>query len=99
MRDIGVTGVQTCALPISAEAHGADAVSLINTLRGMALDPDVRFQRAPRPWLGGGTGGVSGPAGRAIALAQEIGRASCRGRVEMSVVAVSLKKKIVTDWI
>ena len=49
----------------AAEAAGADAVSLINTLRGMALHPRTR-----EPWLGGGTGGVSGPAVRAIALAQ-----------------------------
>jgi dihydroorotate dehydrogenase (NAD+) catalytic subunit len=50
----------------AAEAHGADAVSLINTLRGMAFDP----RRPGVPWLGGGTGGVSGPAVRAVALAQ-----------------------------
>jgi dihydroorotate dehydrogenase (NAD+) catalytic subunit len=49
----------------AAEHAGADAVSLINTLRGMALDP-----RTGQPWLGGVTGGVSGPAVRAIALAQ-----------------------------
>jgi len=49
----------------SAEAAGASAVSLINTLRGMALDPDTG-----EPWLGGVTGGVSGPAVRAVALAQ-----------------------------
>jgi dihydroorotate dehydrogenase (NAD+) catalytic subunit len=49
----------------AAEAAGASALSLINTVRGMALDP-----RSGRPWLGGGTGGVSGPAVRAIALAQ-----------------------------
>ena len=49
----------------AAESAGADAISLINTLRGMALDP-----RTAEPWLGGGTGGVSGPAVRAIALAQ-----------------------------
>ncbi len=49
----------------AAEHAGADAVSLINTLRGMALDP-----RTGRPWLGGVTGGVSGAAVRAIALAQ-----------------------------
>jgi dihydroorotate dehydrogenase (NAD+) catalytic subunit len=59
-----------CASPAdvaaAAEQHGADAVSLINTLRGMALDPD----RPGEPWLGGGTGGVSGPAVRAIALTQ-----------------------------
>jgi len=50
----------------AAEAAGADAVSLINTLRAFAPHP-----RLPRtPWLGGGTGGLSGPAVRAVALAQ-----------------------------
>jgi len=49
----------------AAEAGGADAVSLINTLRGMASHPRER-----RPWLGAGTGGLSGPAIRPIALAQ-----------------------------
>jgi dihydroorotate dehydrogenase (NAD+) catalytic subunit len=59
-----------CASPAdiagAAEQHGADALSLINTLRGMAMDP----HRPGEPWLGGGTGGVSGPAVRAIALSQ-----------------------------
>jgi dihydroorotate dehydrogenase (NAD+) catalytic subunit len=50
----------------AAEDHGADAVSLVNTLRGMAMHP----RHPGRPWLGGGTGGVSGPAVRAVALAQ-----------------------------
>ena len=53
------------AVAVAAEHSGADAVSLINTVRGMALDP-----RTGQPWLGGVTGGVSGPAVRAIALAQ-----------------------------
>ena len=53
------------AVARAAQDAGADAVSLINTLRGMALDPATG-----EPWLGGGTGGVSGPAVRAIALAQ-----------------------------
>jgi dihydroorotate dehydrogenase (NAD+) catalytic subunit len=53
------------AVAVAAEEAGADAVSLVNTLKGMALDPATR-----RPWLGGGTGGVSGPAIRAIALEQ-----------------------------
>jgi dihydroorotate dehydrogenase (NAD+) catalytic subunit len=56
-----------CASPAevahAAEQHGSDAVSLINTLRGMAMHEG-------RPWLGGTTGGVSGPAVRAIALSQ-----------------------------
>jgi len=62
-----------CASPakvaLAAEEHGADAVSLINTLRAMALHPDPG-SRPPKPWLGGGTGGMSGPAVRAVAVAQ-----------------------------
>jgi dihydroorotate dehydrogenase (NAD+) catalytic subunit len=53
------------AVARAAQEAGADAVSLINTLRGMAFDP-----RTGEPWLGGNTGGVSGPAVRAVALAQ-----------------------------
>jgi dihydroorotate dehydrogenase (NAD+) catalytic subunit len=53
------------AVAAAAEGAGADAVSLVNTLKGMALDPRTR-----RPWLGGGTGGLSGPAIRAVALEQ-----------------------------
>ena len=53
------------AVAKAAEQAGADAVSLINTLRGMAFDP-----RTGRAWLGGVTGGVSGAAVRAVALAQ-----------------------------
>jgi dihydroorotate dehydrogenase (NAD+) catalytic subunit len=44
---------------------GADAVSLINTLGAVAFDPDKGDR-----WLGGGTGGLSGPAVKAVALAQ-----------------------------
>ena len=53
------------AVAIAAQREGADAISLINTIRGMALHP-----RTSEPWLGGTTGGVSGPAVRAVALAQ-----------------------------
>ena len=53
------------AVARAAEEAGADALSLINTLKGMALDP-----RTAQPWLGGTTGGVSGPAVRAIGLEQ-----------------------------
>jgi dihydroorotate dehydrogenase (NAD+) catalytic subunit len=53
------------AVAAAAQEAGADAVSLVNTLKGMALDPATR-----RPWLGGVTGGVSGPAVRAVALEQ-----------------------------
>jgi dihydroorotate dehydrogenase (NAD+) catalytic subunit len=60
------------AVAAAAEAAGADAVSLINTLRGMAVNPGTG-----EPWLGGRTGGVSGPAVRAIALAQ-VGEVAAR---------------------
>ncbi len=53
------------AVAYAAQEAGASAVSLINTIRGMALRPGTA-----QPWLGGVTGGVSGPAVRAIALAQ-----------------------------
>jgi dihydroorotate dehydrogenase (NAD+) catalytic subunit len=52
-----------------AQAGGADAVSLINTLRAMGL-ARRRDGRGAGPWLGGGMGGLSGPAVRAVALAQ-----------------------------
>jgi dihydroorotate dehydrogenase (NAD+) catalytic subunit len=50
---------------LAAEEGGADSVSLINTLRASAIDPE-----SGNRWLGAGTGGLSGPAIRAVALAQ-----------------------------
>ena len=47
----------------AAEAAGADAISLINTLLGMAID--IRSQR---PVLGNITGGLSGPCIKPVAL-------------------------------
>jgi dihydroorotate dehydrogenase (NAD+) catalytic subunit len=64
----------------AAAEGGADAISLINTMRAVALAPD-----SGEPWLGGGTGGLSGPAVRAIALAQ-IGAVS--SAVSVPVVAM-----------
>jgi dihydroorotate dehydrogenase (NAD+) catalytic subunit len=49
----------------AAVEGGADSISLINTLRASALAPETG-----EPWLGGGTGGLSGPAVRGVALAQ-----------------------------
>jgi dihydroorotate dehydrogenase (NAD+) catalytic subunit len=65
----------------AAEAEGADAVSLINTLRATAQHPDG----SGRPWLGGVTGGMSGPAIRAVALAQVTAVAT---RVSIPVVGM-----------
>jgi dihydroorotate dehydrogenase (NAD+) catalytic subunit len=53
------------AVAAAAEAGGADAVSLINTLRATGPHPGTL-----RPWLGAGSGGLSGPAVRPIALDQ-----------------------------
>ena len=47
----------------SVENEGADAVSLINTLMGMAIDVEHR-----RPYLSTITGGLSGPAVRPVAV-------------------------------
>ena len=53
----------------AAQEAGADAVSLINTLRAYAPHPNIR-SHPPAAWLGNETGGLSGPAIRAVALAQ-----------------------------
>ena len=65
----------------AAEASGADAVSLINTLRAFAVDP----RRPGKAWLGGGTGGQSGPAIRSVALAQTSAVAAA---IELPIVAM-----------
>jgi dihydroorotate dehydrogenase (NAD+) catalytic subunit len=49
----------------AAEQGGADAVSLVNTLAAVAMDPGTLDA-----WLGAGSGGLSGPAIRAFALGQ-----------------------------
>jgi dihydroorotate dehydrogenase (NAD+) catalytic subunit len=45
------------------EGEGADSISLINTITGMAIDIETR-----RPKLANITGGLSGPAIRPVAL-------------------------------
>jgi dihydroorotate dehydrogenase (NAD+) catalytic subunit len=52
------------AIGRAAEGEGADALSAINTLRGMAIDAAAR-----RPRLASVTGGLSGPAIKPVALA------------------------------
>ncbi|KGO00041.1 diguanylate cyclase [Porphyromonas macacae] len=47
----------------AVEAEGADAISMINTLLGMAIDAESR-----RPLLSTITGGLSGPAVKPVAL-------------------------------
>lgn len=52
-----------CEIAKAAEDAGADALSLINTLTGMAYDLETQ-----KPYLGNITGGLSGPAIKPIAL-------------------------------
>jgi dihydroorotate dehydrogenase (NAD+) catalytic subunit len=50
---------------VAAEQGGADAVSLINTLKASAIDPATG-----QPGIAAGHGGLSGPAVRPVAVAQ-----------------------------
>ena len=62
-----------------AEA-GADGLTLVNTLRGLTLDPD-----SLRPRLGLASGGASGPALRPIALACVY---ACANAVDLPIVGM-----------
>jgi len=64
----------------AAEASGADGLSLVNTIRGLALD-----ERTLRPVLARGAGGLSGPALRPIALAAVY---ACRRVTKLPIVGM-----------
>ncbi|MDX6633996.1 MAG: dihydroorotate dehydrogenase catalytic subunit [Solirubrobacterales bacterium] len=68
------------AVAVAAEEGGADAVSLINTLKASAIDPATR-----RPALAAGHGGLSGPAVRPIALQQ---LRAVRAAVELPLIGM-----------
>jgi dihydroorotate dehydrogenase (NAD+) catalytic subunit len=61
-------------------ASGADGLSLVNTMRGLALDPETLAPRLAR-----GAGGYSGPALRPIALACVF---ACAQAVEVPIVGM-----------
>src|SRR2546428_11286395 len=83
IRDLIVTGVQTCALPISRPLR----LPRPPARRGHPARAGGRGRRS-------GRGGLRGlPDLTVHHVPDEIGRASCRGRGEISVVAVSLKRK------
>lgn len=67
-------------IAVAAEAAGADALSMINTLLGMAIDVNSK-----KPWLGRMVGGLSGPAIRPIAV-ERIFR--CYKRVKIPIVGM-----------
>lgn len=56
-----VTSIEDIAL--AAQAAGADALSMINTLVGMAINVESR-----KPWLAKQRGGLSGPAIKPVAI-------------------------------
>jgi dihydroorotate dehydrogenase (NAD+) catalytic subunit len=64
----------------AVEAAGADGLSLVNTIRGLALDP-----RTLQPRLGSAVGGYSGPALKPIALQCVY---ACAGAVDLPIVAM-----------
>src|SRR3712207_7109915 len=87
IRDMGVTGVQTCALPIfRITFHPLDGKQVCRLIA----------EPAPRPvWVKEGAEEHlyirSGNSTRRLSTREaQIGRASCRERVQISVSAVSL---------
>lgn len=64
----------------AAEAAGADGLSLVNTIRGLAID-----ERTLRPKLARGVGGYSGPALKPIALAAVY---ACYSATRIPIVAM-----------
>src|SRR5688572_32941616 len=80
IRDLTVTGVQTCALPIFAAGLSLNCSHIV-TPSSTASTPIARK-----------LGGVNGS--RPNRLRTEIGRASCREREEITVVAGSQKKRL-----
>jgi dihydroorotate dehydrogenase (NAD+) catalytic subunit len=64
----------------AVEAAGADGLSLVNTIRGLALD-----EQTLRPRLARGVGGYSGPALKPIALAAVY---ACRRATELPIVGM-----------
>jgi len=67
------------SIAVAAEREGADAVSLINTIKAAPILTDGSR------WLGAGSGGLSGPAVRTIALKQV---ADVAAAVEIPVVGM-----------
>src|SRR3712207_8481922 len=96
IRDIGVTGVQTCALPIFVQALDVLVSAWLVVLEApvphelrQVLVTALRLRK--NGWRDRVVCGPEiGP--------REIRRASCRESVEISVVAVSLKKKPLSGY-
>src|SRR5437016_8905375 len=89
IRDWSVTGVQTCALPIFCISVGAAScrfrIESISIVAPAAHAAEAASERQPE----NNGSSRTAPSG----ASKEIGRASCRERVEISVVGGALKKK------
>jgi dihydroorotate dehydrogenase (NAD+) catalytic subunit len=70
---------------LAAASSGADALSLINTITGMSIDTRKR-----RPALANGTGGVSGPAVKPVALrlVYEVAREVQSSHLQVPIVGI-----------
>src|SRR3712207_7045998 len=97
IRDIGVTGVQTCALPIyPARRSGPGSAS--RSARSWSTGPRARPSTAPAGASPGGrTPPGNGPSCSRRPPSSQNGRASGRERVEISAGALSLKKNSLCD--
>src|SRR2546429_8204102 len=94
IRDVAVTGVQTCALPISGCQRGNGRIS-VRTERRCSLGAPicVGCKSRSRENCRGGRAADRAPQTRSEQTGTEIGRAAGRGRGEKSVGGGSLKKK------
>src|SRR5205809_5263976 len=90
IRDVAVTGVQTCALPISRNGAGGGVVAADGLCLWVARLGTSSRKRRRRRWRH-----VLGILPRAVGADErdEIGRASCRERVGSAVVRGALEKK------
>src|SRR5438445_12720406 len=79
IRDIGVTGVQTCALPIWSLPPTQARTRRCGPPQLAPPRPGLRRRQTPRTRPGPAPG------------TPEIGRASCRERVKVAVVGVGLR--------
>src|SRR5205085_3889720 len=80
IRDLTVTGVQTCALPISVVST-ATAEGFYPAPAAVAVDTTGAGDALAAGYLVGGPERAMQAAASAIGLIGEIGRASCRERV------------------
>jgi dihydroorotate dehydrogenase (NAD+) catalytic subunit len=65
---------------VAAQEAGADGLSVVNTIRGLALD-----ERTLQPRLAATVGGLSGPALKAVALAAVF---ACRRATDLPIVGM-----------